>query len=153
MSLEGRCFNDFATGDKGTLSELAERLGENPPPWDGPGIRALGISGRTKKADRPRILDAVRSGETKVLVAVNVADEGLYLPELLAYGGGCVKGRRGRHGCSRHRSRSKRSSGRPWRPGGRYRYAYTREGYRWFLPCGLPLPGVSWPGDGCEEVG
>ncbi|MEA3284913.1 MAG: helicase-related protein [Synergistota bacterium] len=44
----------------------------------------MGISGRTKKADRPRILDAVRSGETKVLVAVNVADEGLYLPELSA---------------------------------------------------------------------
>ncbi len=37
------------------------------------GINALAISGKTKKADRPRIL-----------VAVNVADEGLDLPELSA---------------------------------------------------------------------
>ncbi len=48
------------------------------------GINALGISGKTKKADRPRILEAVRSGGVKVLVAVNVADEGLDLPELSA---------------------------------------------------------------------
>ncbi|NCC97645.1 MAG: DEAD/DEAH box helicase, partial [Synergistales bacterium] len=48
------------------------------------GINALGISGKTKKADRPRILEAVRSGDVKVLVAVNVADEGLDLPELSA---------------------------------------------------------------------
>jgi len=59
------------------ISLLCEEL-------EGRGIRALGISGRTKKADRPRILDAVRSGEIKVLVAVNVADEGLDLPELSA---------------------------------------------------------------------
>ncbi len=48
------------------------------------GISTLGISGKTKKADRPRILEAVRSGDVKVLVAVNVADEGLDLPELSA---------------------------------------------------------------------
>ncbi|EFC90429.1 TOPRIM domain protein [Dethiosulfovibrio peptidovorans DSM 11002] len=51
VSLEGRCFNDFATGDKGTFSELAGRLGVNPPPWEGPGHRASGAP--RKKEDSP----------------------------------------------------------------------------------------------------
>lgn len=46
VSVEHRCFNDLGTSDKGTFSELAERLGVDSPAYGGDNSR------RTSKAPR-----------------------------------------------------------------------------------------------------
>lgn len=72
VNVEHRCFNDLGTSDKGTFTELAERLGVDPPAYDG------GNSHRASKA--PRKEEVKGAEDEKIEKARRLWDAGSPVP-------------------------------------------------------------------------